>query len=282
MSAMMEVTYCYHSGFTCAVGDVLLIFDYWRGEHDELPIDRQITPEMLRGYREKHVFISHAHPDHMDPAVFTWHEEPGLDYIVSYDMPVGTWGRRMAPGDSLRLSDRVSVRAFDSTDTGVSYLVEVDGFRVFHAGDLNFWHWREESTLQEIEEAERAFKLAVKPIIGEPIDLAMFPVDPRQGPLFDAGVNYFILTVKPKLLLPMHFWGRGEIAQEFARRARTQETVTLALTRPGERLRLERGEDGALTAHLLESAGYAAQAEMGPFDGDNPFSDTDLPVQFEL
>lgn len=33
----------------------------------------------------------------------------------------------------------MKVKAFDSTDEGLSYLVEMDGIRIFHAGDLNNW-----------------------------------------------------------------------------------------------------------------------------------------------
>ena len=199
---------------------VLLIFDYWEGEHGELAMDKRITPALLREYREIYVFISHPHPDHMDPAVMTWHQEAPVTYIVSYDMPVGTRGKRMNVGDTLRLGEHGTVTAYDSTDLGVSWLVELDGIRIFHAGDLNFWHWREESTVQEIDEAEEAFRKACAPLEGQPIDLCFFPVDPRQGRLFDAGANYFILPVKPRLLIPRHFWGRAEVASEFARRAR--------------------------------------------------------------
>ena len=174
-----------------------------------------------------------------------------MTYIVSSDMPVGTRGRRMAPGDEMKLSSRVRVKAFESTDLGVSFLVDLYGVHIFHAGDLNFWHWREESTIKEIEEADERFRRAVDPIMKESIDLAFFPVDPRQGRLFDAGANYFILSVKPRLLVPMHFWGRAEIAEEYARRARCRQTDVIAMTRFGEQIRLEFEEDGYLTVHLL-------------------------------
>ncbi len=211
----LTVTYYHHSGFSVAMDDILLVFDYWTGEHGELPEDKRITVDFLKQFRQVYVFISHEHPDHLDPVVFTWRSEAPVTYIVSADMPVGTRGKRMAPGDSLTLSPEVSVKAFDSTDLGVSFLVDIQGVHVFHAGDLNFWHWREESTVKEIEEADDAFRQAVEPIAREKIDLAFFPVDARQGLMYDAGANYFIMCVKPRLLIPMHFWGRAEIAMEF-------------------------------------------------------------------
>jgi len=296
MEQLLDITYYHHSGFSAALDDTLLIFDYWTGEHGELPFPKRITPETLGRYREIVVFISHEHPDHMDPAVFEWRKDFPVTYIVSHDMPVGTRGKRMAPGDSLTVSENVKVRAFESTDLGVSFLVDLRGIKIFHAGDLNFWHWREESTLKEIEEAEQDFNQAVEPLKGEAIDVAFFPVDPRQGRLFDAGANTFILSVKPRLLIPMHFWGRAEIAVEFARRARCRETEILAMTRYGEQIRLQFEDDGYLTIHLLSAPEAVLDAEMPDveapqvnqadvnlqgYEEDDPFSETDLPIKLD-
>lgn len=289
----MNLTYYHHSGFSAAVDDILLVFDYWLGEHRELPADKRINEETLRRFREVYVFISHEHPDHMDPEVFEWRKIVPVTYVVSMDMPIGTRGKRMAPGDELTLSQRVKVKAFESTDLGVSFLVDVCGIRLFHAGDLNFWHWREESTVKEIEEAEEAFRRAVDPIMKEDIDVAFFPVDPRQGRLFDAGANYFIMSVKPRLLIPMHFWGRAEIAVEFARRSRCRQTEVLAMTRPGEQIRVEVDDQGYMTVHLLnlpepaptlraaEDASRQTDVTLNGYDGSDPFAETDLPVKMD-
>lgn len=288
MLPLIDVTYYHHSGFSAAMDDVLLIFDYWQGEHGELPEDKRITPDFLARFREIVVFVSHEHPDHLDPVINEWHRDFPVTYVVSGDMPIGVRGKRMNPGDELTLSPRVKVKAFDSTDLGVSFLVDLCGVKIFHAGDLNFWHWREESTLKEIEEADEAFRQAVAPIAQEKIDVAFFPVDPRQGRLFDAGANYFILSVNPRLLIPMHFWGRSEIAIEYARRSRTRETEIVALTRFGEQIRLEFSYDGYMTVHLLTAPEATPRMradsdaiDLDSLEGNDPFNDTDLPVRLE-
>lgn len=284
MAQSFTVTYYHHSGFSVAWEKVLLVFDYWLGEQGELPEDKRITPELLAEFEEVYVFISHEHPDHLDPVVFQWREKvPGIVYVVSSDMPVGTRGKRLAPGESMTLSPRVRVKAFDSTDLGVSFLVEVGGVRLFHAGDLNFWHWRETSTSREIERADEAFRAAVEPITRERVDVAFFPTDPRLGLLFDAGANYFLLAVKPRLLIPMHFWGRGDIAEEFARRSRCRQTEIVAMTHEGEQIHLDFTDDGYLTVHLpsgLEPPPVenSRQVDLDGYDGRDPFNDTDLPV----
>lgn len=56
----------------------------------------------------------------------------------------------------------IRIEAFGSTDVGISFLIDLQGIRLFHAGDLNNWHWSEESTPQEIRKAEGDFLAEVK------------------------------------------------------------------------------------------------------------------------
>ena len=239
MEKLVKLIYHYHSGFSVQVGGTLLIFDYWEGEDRKLPNVGRITPQFLRAFEQIYVFVSHAHQDHLDPIVYLWKNEGlPITYIVSSDMPIGTTGKRIAPGQEKKLSDNVSVKAFDSTDIGVSFLVTAYGVSIFHAGDLNLWHWRDESSITEIEAAEKAFYACVEPIPKETIDLAFFPVDPRQGSMYDAGAGYFVMTVKPRILIPMHFQGRGDVAMRFALTGETNHTKIVALEAPGDSIDL--------------------------------------------
>ena len=45
----------------------------------------------------------------------------------------------------------VKIKAFGSTDIGISFLVSVDGVDIFHAGDLNWWHWWDEDGMSVIK-----------------------------------------------------------------------------------------------------------------------------------
>ena len=280
------ITHYYHSGFSVSHEDTLLIFDYWRGEEGELTEELQLKEDDLRSYRQFFVFISHEHVDHMDPIVFTWQKLGNVRYIVSSDMPVGTRGKRMAPGDELSLCENISVRAFDSTDLGVSYLVNFDGVRFFHAGDLNFWHWRDESTTQEIEDAEEDFNKAIKPLKNESVDIAFFPVDPRQGSMFEAGADSFILSVKPRLMIPMHYFHRADIAMEYARTAGNRSTEVLAMPEYGSILKITMDEDGFMNLSFPKREDVLAQKNQEDSEEiiseslseDNPFHDSDLPL----
>ena len=285
MGKMMTVTYYHHSGFSVSSGNVLLIFDYWTGKQKKLPQDRQIKPDDLARYNEVYVFVSHEHEDHYDPVIYTWEEYAPVTYIIADDMPRTAHGRRMSPGSEMILSDNVKVQAFGSTDAGVSYLMELDGVRFFHAGDLNYWHWRDVSTVREIAMADEDFRKEVAPIIGQEIDWCFFPVDPRMGMHFDAGVNYFMMTVKPRVLCPMHFWGRGDIITEFARRARTNDTEILPLTIQGQAASLVMEDDGFMNISMLNPpvsapahVAYGESVSLDGYEGADPFLETDLPV----
>ncbi len=289
MQKQLKVTYHYNSGFSIRVGGKLLVFDYWEGENKRLPEVGRLTRQILSAHEQIYVFVSHAHPDHFSPMIYEWREGLPVTYIVSSDMPVGTRGKRIAPLESLELDRDVSVKAFDSTDLGVSFLVKAYGMNLFHAGDLNLWHWRQESSLREIEAAENAFYEACAPLRGEKIDLAMFPVDPRQGMMYDAGANHFILSQKPRVFLPMHWQDRVEVAVDFARRTKTQQTEVIALTRPGECATIT-FQENLLDIHIIEPPKDLTDLPVTPMrrpekrpvgHQDDPFADTDLPVDLE-
>ena len=180
-----------------------------------------------RGSRPVAALVSHDHADHWQPAA-----------VACADVLV----RGMVPGE-MREIYGARIRAYGSTDEGVSFLISVEGKQIFHAGDLNLWHWRDESSVTEIEAAERAFYDCVAPIPKQKIDVAFFPVDPRQGSMYDAGAGYFIMTVKPKFFIPMHFQGRPDVALRFAVTGETPQTRVIALEQPGDHIDLHLPED---------------------------------------
>lgn len=285
MSKMMTVTYYHHSGFSVASGDILLVFDYWRGKKARIPDALGVTPETLARFNEVYVFISHEHEDHYDGMVYTWDQYAPVTYVIADCLPEQARGHRMHKGSELTLSDRVQVKAYGSTDSGVSFLVTVDGMHFFHAGDLNFWHWREVCNARQIQEADEDFRAEMADIQGVDIDVAFFPVDPRMGMLFDAGANYFMLTAKPRLLLPMHFWGRGDVIVEFARRSRTRETEIVALTSPAQAIRLDIEDDGFMNISMLaapslpqDNPAAEQNVSLDGYEGADPFHETDLPI----
>ena len=291
MSRQATVTYLHHSGFMVSAADTLMIFDYWRGENNNLTGNAALSEADLKGYKQVLFFVTHEHPDHYDRVIYDFKHLNNVHYIIAADMPLEAYGDRMAEGEKRTYGDAV-VTAYGSTDLGVSFYVEIDGLHIFHAGDLNLWHWREESTLRQITQAENLYYAAVQPLIGKPIDVCMFPVDPRMGGMFEAGANHFIMTCKPRVFIPMHWQGRSEIATDFARRCRTKYTEGLALTKPRERAEIS-FDQGAINIHVFlsseqredvskrrrrsESEDVVKQA-LDALESGDPFAESDLPV----
>ena len=217
-------TYLGHSAFLVEAGAKQLLFDYLGKGLDE----SRLT--------DATVFVSHAHGDHCSDAALKLIGTGKARGVVSFDVKrKGGW-QTVRPGDKLEAGG-VKVRAFRSTDAGVSFLAEANGLRVFHAGDLNYWHWRAESTDAEVEEARRAFDRALAEIEGERVDIAMFPVDPRMGDGHDEGALEFARRVKPSVIIPMHFWDRPDAALAFCAKSMPDGVRAVCLTEPGESFR---------------------------------------------
>ena len=229
----IAVTYLGGSGFLVALGDIGLLFDA-----SEIGPDFRILPEKetLAAFRKLYVFVSHRHSDHFSESIYDLCGETAV-YILGFDVPQPHRGVRMNPGETQGFGP-VTVKAFGSTDEGVSFLVTCTGITLFHAGDLNLWHWRDESSVVEIEAAEKLFYDCVAPIPKGEIDVAFFPVDPRQGSMYDAGAGYFVMDVKPRVLFPMHFQGRGDVALRFAITGETKTTKIVALQEAGDHIDL--------------------------------------------
>ncbi len=232
------ITYLDHSGFAVAQDGHMMIFDYYNDNAERRDLAHGvITRAELGPYGRVSVFVSHGHGDHFNPAIFGWADSVKAEYFLSDDIGSEHPGFRLRPGEALE-REGMMIWAYGSTDLGASFLVETGGLRIFHAGDLNWWHWREESTPMEIAQSETDFKREMEPIIAEakkaPFDIAFFPVDPRQKSFYDAGANYFVLSVKPKVFVPMHTMNQPELVNDYARRTQQRGTLIVPMTARGQ------------------------------------------------
>jgi L-ascorbate metabolism protein UlaG (beta-lactamase superfamily) len=219
MGRDMQVTYIGHSGFAIETSKATLIFDYFNDINN-------VLPPILQRATNTYVFVSHSHQDHLNQAIFTWNKQYNITrYIISSECQHKlrhTLDLSQLPVTALHHDedyndDNIAVHSFNSTDIGISYLITVDGKKIFHAGDLNNWHWKEESTPQEIKKAEGDFLAILRDIKAytSEIDLAMFPVDPSMGDDFARGANQLVNAIKVGTFIPMHMWGHDKEAAQF-------------------------------------------------------------------
>ena len=208
----MKITYLDHSGFSVELDGLYMAFDVYNPKAED---GRGIVTEPdVRAQEKSLLLLSHSHGDHWCKEVV---QLPFGEIILSDDFPVGVRGVRMKEGETLEVQG-AAVRTFGSTDMGVSFLVDAGGKRIFHAGDYNLWHWEDESTQEEIDEATEWFERILcdlKPYAGT-IDLAFFPLDPRMGSNTARGIERFMDVMKPKITIPMHCQGDAKLPEGFA------------------------------------------------------------------
>ena len=95
---------------------------------------------------------------------------------------------------SVNLPPAVKVRTFKSTDEGVAFMVECEGKRIYHAGDLNNWVWRGEPEADNARMSDR-YHRELDEMAGNHVDVAFVPLDPRQEEDFYRGMDDYMRTV---------------------------------------------------------------------------------------
>lgn len=211
----MKITYIYHSGFAIEGKGYTLLVDYYKDTEapDTDGSTGYVHNVLLKKPGKLYVLASHFHPDHFNPEILEWKKQrPDIVYILSKDIlkhrraPQTATPHWLVKGDEYK-DNLLYVRAFGSTDVGISFYFELEGLRLFHAGDLNNWHWLEESTPAEAHAAEAAFLHERDLIVGSypQLDIVFFPVDARLGKEYMRGPEQFIQKIKTKLFIPMHF-----------------------------------------------------------------------------
>lgn len=221
---MLTLTYVYHSSFLLVTPVFSALFDFWRDPSEVSPALRPIET-MIPKDRPLYIFVSHHHKDHFSPRIFSFPSE-GFDvrYILSSDTarfarkyisPDSRYKGMKAPEGSVAVmregdtySDgELTVRAFGSTDIGNSWVLEFGGRRLFHAGDLNAWIWKDESSPEEVAEAIETYRKILDGIaaVAPSIDYCLFPVDSRIGSDYFTGAAMMVRAVDVRHFFPMHF-----------------------------------------------------------------------------
>ena len=200
----MEITYLDNSGFVLAFGKTALVFDYYRDAKDSLPA-------ILADCDKVYMFSSHVHHDHFNPQIAQFGDKT-TTYILSFDIAPAA-GQLFEDAKVIYLNpyesvgiDEMEVTAYGSTDEGISFYVEVAGWRIFHAGDLNWWHW-DGDTETNNKFARNRFAKEMKHLIGLQSDIAFFPIDSRLGQYRALGVKEFCDKTTVKQLIAMHTQG---------------------------------------------------------------------------
>ena len=239
-----QVWYLYHSGFAVKTRGHFLIFDYYSdspaGAGRSLDTGVIDAPEIKD--QNVLVFSSHSHGDHFIPKIFDWQKEiKQIKYILSHDIHSSK-----KPADAVMASpgreytvDGAQISVLKSTDAGVAFLIDVDGLIIYHAGDLNWWHWEGEPE-NENRQMAAEYKKQIDLLKGKHIDIAFVPLDPRLEKDYLRGLDYLAKTADLGTVFPMHFGSDFSVFDWIKKDSRAAEyhDKVKTITRRGEKFEL--------------------------------------------
>ncbi len=214
----MLITYIHHSCFSVETEQYVFLFDYYKGNIPSFPKEKPLF-----------VFSSHSHQDHFSQDIFKLMDEyPRITYILSKDIhvrksfftspdayeKVKSHIITIDKNESLALSSSLTIETFRSTDKGVAFLLTENGHTLYHAGDLNWWVWKED-TKAEYQNMTKNYKNEMEKLSGRKIDVAFLVLDPRQEEYYSMGFDFFMKNTETALAFPMHFWMDYSIIERF-------------------------------------------------------------------
>jgi len=207
VSASLEIIYLHHSGFAVTTGQHLLIFDYYQD------MAKSLSGRIMEG-KQVWVFSSHRHADHFNSMIADWQSAVAA-YFLSDDI-LAAGGLPAVKADKIvymkpyetSKQESLRVTTYGSTDEGVSFLVEINGWRLFHAGDLNWWHWKGD-TPENQQLAKDGFMREMELLTGVELDVAFFPVDSRLEEFRAIGAEEFCRRANVRQLVAMHTCGQS-------------------------------------------------------------------------
>jgi L-ascorbate metabolism protein UlaG (beta-lactamase superfamily) len=169
----------------------------WLG-HDSFRIDANKTIyfdpyQIPPGPRADLILISHEHFDHCSPEDVAKIQQPKTVIVTEKDSAKKVKGdvRVVKPGDTLSV-EGIKIEAVPSYNTDkdfhprknawLGFVVEVDGVRIYHAGDSDF--------IPEMKTLK--------------VDIALLPVSGTYVMTAEQAVQA-ALAINPKLVIPMHY-----------------------------------------------------------------------------
>lgn len=220
----MKVIFMDHSGFCVELDHTVLIFDYYKGEIPKFSQEKDIF-----------VFVSHGHSDHYNKKIWELKKQyKNITYILSDDIKEERDAVFMGADEKKKIGN-LTVETLKSNDLGVAFVVQSEEKTIYHAGDLNWWHWNGEPK-EDNRYYKNTFLEEIRKLEGRKIDLAFMLLDPRQEDKYCLGMNTFLEMVYPKKVFPMHCFGDYKIIHQYLSSsdgAAWKDTV-VEITGPGQ------------------------------------------------
>lgn len=236
----LAIWYLGNSGWALRTETQCLVIDYAPdgADGDEASLlNGQIVPAELPDLPIT-VFVTHHHADHYSPRILDWVDHPNIHYVFGWNEQLGAPGYRFLEAGEATIGE-LRIAAVPSSDSGVAFLIETDGFRIYHAGD----HAAGESP------PEPAFANGISSLAERfaPVDLAFLPVFGCGLPDIEslrAGNDLTISRLAPRAIFPMHVAWTGHFYREEKRRVEALNggNQVVAVSHAGDRRLYRAGE----------------------------------------
>lgn len=200
----MKIYPIYHSGFMVELDNHLLLFDYYK---KDLPIVKTDKP--------LYIFVSHNHKDHYNLEIFEKTKDfKKREFIFASNVKSNHENIHFMHHDETLLLDDLKISTLLSTDSGVAFIIEVEGKRIYHAGDLHLWLWDDDSE-KEAKMMRGSFMVEMKKIKNQHFDCAFLVLDSRQSDEHaNLGIDIFNEYTDTDVVFPMHFSDNPEIMEK--------------------------------------------------------------------
>ena len=215
------IRYLGHSGVAIKTNKHFLIFD---GE-----LGGAIKPAEIKDENVL-VFVSHEHGDHCKPGITSLQKIiKNIKYIVPTNELIGeadyfasSFKNQVAKENLIEISTEKAVTASGATisaikasDSGVGFLVEVDGLVIFHAGDHALWS----------KDIEESYQEEIKKVKGANIDIAFLPLQPNHPnkEIIRQGALWAVKELAPKVVTPIHLFENYAEGETFVKLIREQK-----------------------------------------------------------
>lgn len=225
---MLKITYIAHSSFFVETTHTCLLFDYYTGTIPKVPEGKKL-----------YVFASHRHSDHYSKKIFELKDiYPDVRYLLSDDIEK-VEGETISylKDDIVWFDSLIEVSTYKSNDEGIAFLVDVDGYTIYHAGDLNNWDWIGEDP-KWLESQKNLYHTQLNKLKDTHIDVAFVPVDSRLEENYYKGALDLVEACHPSYIVPMHCWNKYDIIHKLIEDYIDKDQV-LSFVEPGETMHVE-------------------------------------------
>ena len=234
----MKLIYLGHSAFYIESGDFKALIDPFIQGNPQCPFELDDFPQL------SHILVTHGHADHIGDTV-ALAQKTGALVVCNHELGHYFQGQGLKNVHTMHIGGRfdrfkmtpawhgssveIDGKLYDG-GTPAGFLIDLDGIKIYHAGDLHWWAWPGD-TKQNINNMTANYQREIAALhallngtadtlaassMGAPLlDLAFLPLDGRLEENYALGIEYFLQAIPVHHVFPMHFWDKYDVISNY-------------------------------------------------------------------